>query len=943
MDFACANFVGRNKQANETMHSEIDIQVNGQSMALPPDFSLDVTEENPLFHDVEMHSDPVQAPMEGNRHIFSNVDDPQSHQRPVDLEHTPAKWSVSGIPFRSGTIAIQEDDELDGAFSFNIDEARQSFKDLIGDLKCQDVPLYNNELIPIGEKVCDVTVTGSYSSRLQVCLSGIDNFYVERGTKDFSGTFNPQALGFSYPGKAVPAQGRKWNDGDKMTALTGGLKEYKEEGIIVKMPSVVEDYINVSEPYTSVNGKPANGAWRYCNARVCYTHYGVDRTKKVDDVMDGDKIKYKGTIGETTSDIEKVDEFYGHNEDYGPYWVLDARRPQSGICFYVLYFLDCLFAHLGVQFDNSAIAGIEDLRRLAFFTTKCKYITEASSGDTLLSSMDQINEWLDERGCGGRLEFSKIEVKNLDEVELLPTDPCVTEGIIAAGLKTVGERYIVFPEGVIMRTAKLDAVKGYGELVSGNAAGYVRTMYATNENFPDESVSTIISSLENSFGIRFKYDYQQNKVTAYLLRDVFRQKDANGNALAPIELPCEVLKVNKLSEKITGVRMKYSAESDGKEQMENIRRAKRDYDTDFDYVDYRQDRTRVCDDYRTILNDKHVENVTCYIDKTTANAYRYKISKEVDSGDIAYHRLFEVGQFKGIEVGDCSRQNEDFVKELVSDFQPMSFNDVNAYAEIKNGSTKSILAAYVDEDMEHEFVTQKINHALVADSVDVYISEVMQLVESYDPTGTDDGNSPLQTYDWGLAIVVMRGGGADATLQHYDHGYDGFSNDKWRVVAGEYALTSDTMDQFGSTYDYNADAQGDGGGERFSLKIRSYKPFLYYIDASGKTIVTSDLSLAGKPVDGVAGKTWLVPCNEDKSVRLRGLADTFMAEFIYFLLNRRKLRIHLRAEAAALVDIPNHWYRRFDIGGIICYIDKINYPIKAETGIDKVTMDVFAI
>ena len=922
------------------MHSEIDIQVNGQSMALPPDFSLDVTEENPLFHDVEMHSDPVQAPMEGNRHIFSNVDDPQSHQRPVDLEHTPAKWSVSG----SGTIAIQEDDELDGAFSFNIDEARQSFNDLIGDLKCQDVPLYNNELIPIGEKVCDVTVVGNYSSRLQVCFSGINNFDVERGTKKFRGTFNPQALGFSYPGKSVPAQGHQWTDGDKMTASTGGVKEYKEEGITVKMPSVIDDYINVSEPYTSINGRPANGAWRYCNARVCYTHYGIDRDKKVDDVMDGDKIKYKGTIGETTDDIEKVDEYYGNNEDYGPYWVLDARRPQSGICFYVLYFLDCLFAHLGVQFDNSAIAGIEDLRRLCFFTTKCKFITQASSGDTYLSSIDQINKWLDDRGCGGRLEFAKVEVKDLDDIVLLSTDDCVELGIIDAGLKTVGETYELWPHNPIMlRYSKLDAVKGYGELLSGNAEGYIRTMYATNENFPDESVSTIISSLEASFGIRFRYDYQQNKVTAYLLRDVFRQKDGDGNAIAPIELPCEVLRVNKLSEKITGVRMKYSAESDGKEQMENIRRAKRDYDTDFDYIDYREGRTKVCNSYRDVLNDVHVENVTCYVDLTTADAFRYKISKEVDSGDVAYHRLFEVGAFHGIEVGDCSRQNEDFIKELVSDFQPMSFNDVNAYAEIKKGSTKSILAAYVDEDMEHEFVTQKINHALVAESIDIYISEVMQLIENYDPTSTDDGNSPLQTYDWGLAVAVMRGGGSDATIQHYDHGYDGFSNDKWRVVAGEYALTSDTMDQFGTTYDYNADVPGDGGGERFSLKIRSYKPFLYYIDTNGETHVTSDMSLEGQPVDGVADKTWLAPCNESKEVRLRGLADVFMAEFIWFLLHRRKLRIHCRMEPSVLVDIPNHWSRRFRIGDQVGSIDTLNYSVCAETGIGEVTIDFFAV
>ena len=51
-------------------------------------------------------------------------------------------------------------------------------------------------------------------------------------------------------------------------------------------------------------------------------------------------------------------------------------RPQSGICFYVLYFLDCLFAHLGVSFDNSALMAVEDMRHLCFFTTHCKYDEE---------------------------------------------------------------------------------------------------------------------------------------------------------------------------------------------------------------------------------------------------------------------------------------------------------------------------------------------------------------------------------------------------------------------------------------------------------------------------------------------------------------------------------------------------------------------------------------
>lgn len=890
------------------MHSELDIQVSGQSMNLGEGFTLDVTEENPLFHDVEMHSDPVQVPMEGNRHVFRNVDDPQSHQRPVELEHQPANISVSGIPFRSGTIAIQEDDELDGHFAFNIDEAKQSFNDLIGDLKCQDVPLYNDEKIPIGQKICDVELTMDIKVdvRSKVYMGGIIGEILDQPNMyNYKAKFEPQALGFSCPGVYSGSEPRDYpND------------------IHIKKPKYRQSYINVTEPYESVGGKPAEGRFRYCNARVCYTHYALDTDKARDITKTEEGMDIAGTIGETKDEVMKVDDHYGTYEDYGPYWVLDADRQQSGICFYVLYFLDSLFAHLGVQFDNSALMKIEDLRRLVFFTTKCKYMTDSTeSAVQRLANMEQIKNWLDFRGCGGSIEFPDATEKSVEEA-VVPG-----KGTIA-----VGSAYPGLP------SSKVDSIKTYGTVSRVDATAYVRTMYATNENFPDESVTTIISSLENSFGIRFKYDYQQNKVTAYLLRDVFRQLDDNGNQLPPVELNCQVLKVNKLSEKITGVRMKYSAESDGKEQMENIRRAKRDYDTDFDYIDYRQDRTKVDEEgYLHIAQDLKTENVTCYIDPNTADAFRFKISKDVaaETVSIAYHRLFQVGQFKGIEVGDCSKTNENFIKELVSDFQPMSFNDVNAYAELKLGSKKSILAAFVDEDMEHEFVTQKINHPVYSENCDIYATEVLKLVESYDPDKTEDGNSPLQEVDWGLAVAIMRGGGSSSEKQNYDRGYDGFDNSKWRLTAGGYAMDSDTMDQFGNVYDYE--------GERFSLKIRSWKPFLYYIDASGKTVVTSDLSLAGKPVEGVSGKTWLVPSIEDKAVRLRGLADTFMAEFIYFLLNRRKLRIHCLAEAAALVDIPNHWYRRFDIGGIVCYIDKINYSISDETGIGEVTMDVFAI
>ena len=125
--------------------------------------------------------------------------------------------------------------------------------------------------------------------------------------------------------------------------------------------------------------------------------------------------------------------------------------------------------------------------------------------------------------------------------------------------------------------------------------------------------------------------------------------------------------------------------------------------------------------------------------------------------------------------------------------------------------------------------------------------------------------------------------------------------------------------------------------------MRAYKPFLYYEDADGKMHITKDMSLEGKPVDGVPGQTWMLPTNGERQVKMRGLADTFLSEYIYFLLNRKKFRIHCLMDVAQLADIPNHWHKRFQIGDKIGYIDKLDYSISAKEGIGEVTIDFFAL
>ena len=904
------------------MNSHLVIKLDGREMALKPDQSIEVVDQNPLFNNVEMYSYPFEPPFELNREIFKNLDDPDSDMRPVELEHKKVQIIAEGLPLRKGVSVIQEDETLESGMSMNIDASERSFEDLIGDLKCRDVPL--KDRIQIGEKIGNVHVQLTYSYQVKVQYEGKkgDREYIY-SSDTVEGDFEPQALGFSYPGVCQVT-------GNKQMAVKKTQKEYPGGNVVI-VPKEATNYanptfINVTDEYGANSDHWGAGGAKYCNARVCYKHYGLD-----DDCNTSSEV-----VQLTDYNQDKARDMY---EDHYPYWVLEADRPQSGICFYVLYFLDCLFAHLGVSFNKDALTAIEDFKHLCFFTTKCKYDTEVitDAGYPTFYSMEDANDWLESRGCGGRFGVEDPEAKQIQSFDY-------TKNGGAKQTVKVGK------DGVqsITVTATINNAKN---AFSAN----ICRMWANSDNFPEESVKAILDSLESSFGIRFHYDYEKNSVTAYLLRDVFRSQSA------PINFSGEVLSVHKMTEKITGFRMKYSAEGTAKEQADYIRRGKRDYNTDFDYSEYPQGRVVLDKTFVEIASKASATNMNVYVDRTTGNAYRFK----VDSETLSQARLFEVGQFKGVEVGDCGPENDDFIREYVSDFQPISFNDVNAWRNMGTGGTKEytyvdgndtykfmnikaggqpMLVAYVDEDMEHEFVEQRINNVLSSDLVDIYLTEYLKTVESYDPTKTDDGNSPLQEYDWGLAIAIMRGGGTNMEFQRYDSGYDGFGNDKWRTVAGEYALTSDTMDQMGNVFDYNGVDPGIGYGERFSLKITGYRPFRYKV-ASGQTIISTN------PAEW--DSTWLIPCDSDitnpqtgeveEKIRTRGLFDTFMAELCHFLLHRKKYRIRVLTTVAQLADIPNHWKDRFIIYGRIGYIDKVRYKLEVEKETREAEIEFYSI
>ena len=796
------------------MHSHLDIKVNGKSLVIPEDSSLSVEEKNPLFNDVTFFSYPMQIPVEGNREVLKNIAHRDSDMRAMDLEHAEASIFAEGLPLNSGQVITQDGSEIKDTFEFNIDAQQQSFSELIGGLECQDVRV--KDRLVIGEKIgkvfykyhvhgeeyyfdseTGVKATAPYPFEtpfFQKIKPSNENIFTYDGSGD---TDSMQALGFSYPARC-----------------NGFPKADTENG----EPVIKESFINVALPYP----------FPYCNSRVAYAHPGIS----------ADGTETEGTV---KGNSQKGD------SDFGQYWCLDAFRQQSGICFYVLYFLDCLFEQLGVSFDKSELLEIEDFSRLAFFTTQCHYNEElkhynvtfnngGASYNSLSAALaaisdedrtpgmdiafkgvdgkyvrysplttawssnpsdwsgpfvaevlsdDEISEWTESRKTGGTIKMS-VHVgrparrsKNYEEYYELPN-----EYIEGSGTFSHDDMYSTFPVKVTFNPPKSKddwaTWRNYYRKVEGEVhfETEIYDMVANSENFPKTSVSSVISSLENSFGIRFLYDPEKRSVTARLLRNVYKTKVCrrfNGTVLSMIPL----------NEKITGVRMAYSAESEAKEQKNNVRYGIRDYNTDYDYIDYPKERTVTDLTYQTITSKVASTNRNVYIDLTTGNSFRIKVDSEAKDIISLRPTLFQVGQWKGVEIGDCSEQNKDYVKEFISEITPLSLNVINAkdYNSDTTGSVSPVLAPFLDVEMEHEYLEQRIQNVAkdiaeprytkvrttkyegdyngygFPENIQILITQSLKLQESYDPTQTEYGNSPLQDIDWGLTLAVMRGPG----------------------------------------------------------------------------------------------------------------------------------------------------------------------------------------
>lgn len=760
--------------------SHLALKIDGTYAALKPDTAIDITLTNPYFNDTaETQSHPFTLPVYGNRGLLGNIDCIESDFDVHSLEKKRMDVEVEGVQMVSGKVGNIEDQQINGEIGLQMVSAVYSLDEYLDGVRCRDVPVDDDILI--GETIGDVKVEyGGEGFYGHVTIYGedlrdkwSDTYDIhddDRHKIEISAQF--PAVGFSRPDISTA-------DCSNHMSAYGDANKNKE-------PAIERSFINLTDAYPAA---------KYFNSRVAYLHHLQSATGDNDDAVD---------MNIVSSDPLKM---------YNPYLVLDANRPGSGLCFYVLYFLDKLFGMFGadgIVYDNSELMRVKDLRRLAFFTTHCKFDTRTRHINNYptphLPGIDAINQWLQSRNINTKFKF---DINDSDE----SIDSISINGVNYR----VGD---LFPF-MIGITEKISKIKYRAYNINPLVTANIMDMYANSQNFPDADAKTVLESLWGSFGIRFHLDQQTRTVKPVFIRDVLRDSSK------PIDFPCDVETAYRMTESTTGFRMQYGGQSDEQQRKDNITTGQTSYDTVYDYQDYRN--IYINYSFAQIAQQVYDTNMTCYVDLETGNLYRIKIDGSAEVRTDYHPSLFEVGQLYGVELGDCSKENNDRIEEVTSSFEPLIMNDVTLKANAKSvyggtlgnvsfGTNKyQTLTPFISEDMWHEYIHRVLDYPLGNGTIVGSLQFDISTIEAFDPDQT--GDSPLQTLDWGLAVTLMRGGGYDATLDIYDANWEEqyglmdsslFGCSKYRLrPTSNYAHSYDTIDAYGNRFDYNGTQPGE--------------------------------------------------------------------------------------------------------------------------------------
>ena len=440
---------------------------------------------------------------------------------------------------------------------------------------------------------------------------------------------------------------------------------------------------------------------------------------------------------------------------------------------------------------------------------------------------------------------------------------------------------------------------------------YRQKVYATEKNFPETDVATLVESMFNAFGLKIVADKEGN-ISTYYMRDILRDNEV-------IDENMRVRNVQVTYSKVKGVRLTYGGNED---------------DTAYNYKDYDKD-TVVISNYKDlVLKNLSAYDKRLYVNSTTGNKYRIKIDEDAEkegNEEELNPVLFEVGQFADYVMGEDSEDAE----ELKISFTPLIENDV-AYRKERSfrDETTQCLSLYIDGatvkeprertrrlmgDMEKNFFIFNGHNWWVDfhQNLNIYFSEEQE-------------ENPIINHDCGFMLGVMRGPGNDSgrpVIKIED--YDGNGNDAWVTVEDEYAFTSDSIDAYGNYYDYNGESDNPVGSGNNQGVVGLEDTI------SLKTHITTAQELGLKNPDGTD-----VDWNIDAQAAKRGLADRFMSEYMYFLLHRKTVSMDVDTTLSQLISLS--WFKQLRISDTVGRLKSRKYTL-TNSGVSDMSIELYTI
>lgn len=526
-------------------------------------------------------------------------------------------------------------------------------------------------------------------------------------------------------------------------------KWYEEYG-------VEHDAINVSKPYPEKE---------YCNVRICIQH-----RKKKDD---------------------------GSYETTREYEVFEADRPDSGVCFYVLYFLDCLFAKLGIAFDNTSLMAMEDFCRLAFFTTQCHY-------DTIVAP-----------------------ISNVDAQRLFDG---VTTNISLSSTTSI---------------SNYSFQKQNGEILA-NIVPKAKYKHANSKNFPNEKVSDVIKNVQNAFGVRLEFDKGNNRCKAHFIKDILRDSSIHESSII-------ITDVQKTETETAGYVLTYGNNSDDtnfKYTPEESPVIELDFRTIRSKANNPQDKNAYYDSktgnlYRIKVDDDAEKEEELYPSLFEVAAFQDawigdKNEQTVKKVEIGFTPIVENiieytsdRQSAGIWNWTTTKQSTTSDKETTPVFAAFINAEIADPEELMmwlpfqttplrtTGNLYQALTFYFKiKYLQRYGYTQDYLKKLTK----YYTSEYRLPFSGGSKPIVEYTTSPFAEHESGLSLCIMRGPGNNAGIETFEEDYDGEENSKYQYVSTTYNSHSDSIDQFGNGFDYNGTAEGGiDYSTRFSLKPSAKK------------------------------------------------------------------------------------------------------------------------